>query len=142
MIGHHSSLRFAPGHVAVAAIPPHAFLGVSLFLGVLLSSAPEPAVAAEHFFSSDCLPPANSAYVANLHQQYAAGLINLKDPQHWRFTSCDPPPPLVGGSTVHSMGSVLDFMVSMDGGLTWQSHSAPCPNDGQGAEDQPDRSGI
>jgi len=112
--------------VAGVASPPLAILGMTLVLGVLLSSGPGPAVASEHFFNSDCLPPANSAYVANLHQQYAAGLIDLKDPKHWRFTMCDPPPPLVGGSTVHSMGSTLDCKVSTNGGLTYQPHSSPC----------------
>ena len=43
-------------------------------------------------FGSDCVPPSGSEYAASFHQLYAAGLINLADPIHDRFTNCDPPP--------------------------------------------------
>ena len=90
-----------------------------------LSALPLGALAAPVFFTNDCLPPQNSEYTGQVHQLYAAGLIDLRNPIHDSFTACDPPPPVAGGVTVHSFGSLLRCEISSDGGLTYQPHQAP-----------------
>ncbi|MBI3765355.1 MAG: T9SS type A sorting domain-containing protein [Ignavibacteriales bacterium] len=71
------------------------------------------------------LPPIPSHYVspAQYHQLYANGII-VKDVSHERFTNNQPPPPQ-GSSQDHSFGSMVQMMVSMDGGNTYQPYSAP-----------------
>src|SRR2546425_6187974 len=92
-----SRYRSAPARITLAALG--AIAAAAAALGVAAWSGP--AQASEHWMPSDCLPPPNSVYTAALHQQYAAGFIDLRNPRHMDFTSCDPPPALVGGSTVH-----------------------------------------
>jgi hypothetical protein len=100
-----------------------AFAGLAvLALGVAACAAP--VRASEHWFPGNCLPPPNSQYAAMLHQLYAAGLINLSDPQHFDFAGCDPPP-ASGDSAQHSFGSIVRARISNDGGNTFQNHQAP-----------------
>jgi hypothetical protein len=80
--------------------------------------------ASEHWFPSNCVPQPNSQYTASFHQLYAAGLIDLRDPIHFDFTSCNPPPP-PGPPTNHSFGSSVRAKISNDGGATYQNHQAP-----------------
>jgi hypothetical protein len=78
----------------------------------------------EHWFPSNCLPQSNSQYTATLHQLYAAGLIDLSDPIHFDFTSCDPPP-LPGNTTNHSFNSLVRARISTDSGQSYQNHQVP-----------------
>jgi len=105
----------------------HAGLGSIVAIAVVLGVAAwaGPARASEHWFPGPCVPPPNSQYAAMLHQMYAAGLIDLRDPIHFDFAGCDPPPPLPGGQTTHSFGSVVRARISSDGGATYQNHQAP-----------------
>lgn len=86
-----------------------------------------PAVAwtTEYTFASDCLPPQNSEYVGQFHQMYAAGLIDLRDPIHDRFTTCDPPPGLGAADQFENFGSTVRCNISTDGGGTYQPHQIP-----------------
>lgn len=98
-------------------------LGVASAIVLLL---PVAALAAPVQVGSDCIPPLEAEYVGVFHQLYAAGLIDLRNPIHDRFTHCDPPPPPPPGSeTVHSFGSRIKMEVSTDGGSTHQPHQAP-----------------
>ena len=110
-----------PGRSAFTGLG--SILTIAIALGVAAWAGP--ARANEHWFPGDCLPPPNSQYTATLHQLYAAGLIDLRDPIHFDFTSCDPPPPLPGNTTNHSFGSAVRARISMDGGQSYQNHQAP-----------------
>ena len=99
----------------------HIALGVAAAVVLLLPMA---ALAAPVFFATDCLPPLGSEYTGSFHQQYAAGLIDLRNPIHDHFTHCDPPPPPPGGNTTHSFDSRIRMEISTDGGATYQPHQA------------------
>jgi len=105
------------------AVRPLGSFGAALALGASLAVAT--AVASPHTFNSTCLPPSNSQYTATFHQLYAAGLIDLRNPIHQDFTSCSPPPPLLGGQTLHNFNSAVRFDISTNGGLTYQPYQAP-----------------
>jgi hypothetical protein len=116
-----SHYTLSPGRSALAGLGSIA--AVTIALGFAAWAGP--ARASEHWFPSPCVPPPNSQYAAMLHQMYAAGLIDLRDPQHMDFAGCDPPPPLPGGSTTHSFGSFVRARISTNGGATYQNHQAP-----------------
>ena len=82
-------------------------------------------VATPHPFPSPNLPPPNGQYIspAQWHALYANGII-ISNVSHQRFTQNQPPPP-PGGSQTHNFGSVVTFMLSMNGGGVWQQVTAP-----------------
>jgi hypothetical protein len=88
-----------------------------LFLLVTLL-APAAALRADVIRGEDCLPPVDSHYVGvinQLHQMYGPGIV-LKNPDHFRFANCTPPPPSVPGAmTMDMFGSLLAADVSMGG---------------------------
>lgn len=69
-----------------------------------------------------------------LHQLYAAGLIDLRDPIHFDFAGCDPPPPLPGNSTTHSFSSAVRARLSTDGGQSPTRASTGRTTERPGAE--------
>jgi hypothetical protein len=74
---------------------------------------------------SNNLPPEQGQYVSpdQWHALFANGII-ISNVSHLRFTSSEPPPP-PGGSSTHQFGSTVQFQISMNGGQTWSSGSAP-----------------
>jgi hypothetical protein len=78
-----------------------------------------------HVFTTSNLPPTNGQYIspAQWHALYANGII-ISNVSHQRFTQGLPPPP-PGGSQTHNFGSFVTFMLSMNGGGTWQQVTAP-----------------
>lgn len=70
--------------------------------------------------NSPNLPPASGAYVtpAAAHQLYNLGALTIEvfNIRHFGFSLSSPPPPLVGGSTVHDFDSFLSGDMSVNGG--------------------------
>lgn len=89
--------------------------GLLACLGLVLAAAAMPA-AAQNTFPDDCIPPLNSAYAGQFHAKYADGtnVYDLTQPQHDRFTNCNPPP--TSGQTVHSFGSMVSAQMAVNGG--------------------------
>jgi hypothetical protein len=75
-----------------------------------------PAAVIAQTFSTDCLPP-QTTYVGQFHAKYADGtnVYDLTDPRHADFVNCDPPPG-PGGSTDHTMMSMVGANMSINGG--------------------------
>jgi hypothetical protein len=117
----HSLYTVPPGRTAPARFGWNATVAFALGVAAWAGQAR----ASEHWFPGNCLPQPNSQYTATLHQLYAAGLIDLRNPIHFDFTSCAPPPPPIPGSSVHNFGSAVRAQLSMDGGATYQNHQAP-----------------
>jgi autotransporter-associated beta strand protein len=71
------------------------------------------------------LPPLDGSYVspAQWHALYANGII-ITNASHDRFTQTQPPPP-PGGSQTENFGSTVSGLISMNGGASFQSFSAP-----------------
>ena len=107
--------------------PAHAGPGsiIAVAVALVVAAGAGQARANEHWFPSNCVPQPNSQYVAAFHQLYAAGLIDLRNPIHFDFTSCNPPPPLPGLPQSHTFGSVVRCQISTNGGATYQNHQAP-----------------
>ncbi len=76
-------------------------------------------------FNDDGLPPTNGMYISPqlYHQLYANGII-IRSPKHRYFTQSTPPP-APGTIQVHEFDSQVDCEISVDGGLSFQSVSAP-----------------
>ena len=70
--------------------------------------------------TTDCLPPARSAYVGQFQQSYSGG-IQIRNPIYHLFTACDPPQSLVN----FSFGLEARFDLSTDGGIGWTTEVAP-----------------
>src|SRR5207237_213294 len=85
-------------------------------------NAPPP----ERYSTSNVLPPPDGMYVSPqlYHQLYANGII-ISNISHRRFTQSEPPPPPGGPQQMHSFGSLVQMMVSMDHGKTFAPASAP-----------------
>ena len=96
---------------------------------VAVLTVPQPPTGTEVFVQTNTLPPAAGEYVspAMWHQLYANGII-ISNSSHDRFlgnpTPLQPPPP-AGGSNTHSFNSSATFQISADGGVTFQTVSAP-----------------
>jgi len=104
----------------VHAAPPPSRFGraavAALTALVITACAAAPAAATEGQYGSDCLPPPDP-YTGTFHALYAAGMIDLRNPIHMDFTSCDPPPPPVPGpGTDHTFGSNVRAEISIGGG--------------------------
>jgi hypothetical protein len=67
---------------------------------------------------SNCLPPLNGKYAGQFHQSFA-GLVNLSNPVHSQFTSCDAPPQNPGDVAIHSFGSNVTATVAVTNGPTF-----------------------
>lgn len=73
--------------------------------------------------NSPNLPPLTGRYVGFFHATFPQGVL-MRNPIHRNFTS-NLPPPTGFGTQVHSFGSMTDFDVSVDGGVTWLPQTAP-----------------
>jgi hypothetical protein len=79
----------------------------------------------EYFSVTNVLPPPETVYIspALWHALYGQGII-IRDIRHRFFTQSLPPPPIVGGTQVHTFGSEVDFDISTDNGNTYQPVTA------------------
>jgi autotransporter-associated beta strand protein len=75
--------------------------------------------------SSSLLPVTNAPYIspAKWHALYANGII-ITNVSHSRFTQTQPPPP-PGQTQLETFGSTVEGQLSLDGGKTFTSFSAP-----------------
>jgi autotransporter-associated beta strand protein len=75
--------------------------------------------------SSPSLPVTNAPYIspAQWHALYANGII-ITNVTHRAFTQTTPPPP-PGASQLETFGSTIDGQLSLDGGKTFISFTAP-----------------
>ena len=96
--------------------------GAMLLAAILATGA----AATEGIYSNDCVPPPDT-YIGHFHAEYLQGLIDLSEPQHFRFTECDSLPgatALAAASSTHTFGSLIRVDVSVSGG-TPQTMQAP-----------------
>jgi hypothetical protein len=77
---------------------------------------------------TNCLPPAEKKYksgnqqIAEAHQRWGGNIF--RKPSHKRFTGWDAPPP-PGPPQPHVFGSIVEGLLSMDGGATFTEVSLP-----------------
>src|SRR5262249_41521938 len=57
--------------------------------------------------SSNCLPPANSAYTGTFTSTYNAGAQSVANPILFHFSACDAPPTVIGTSTPKTVNALL-----------------------------------
>jgi hypothetical protein len=100
-----------------------AMLRTPAALTFVLAVIAVPAHASGADATSDCLPPQNSAYLAQNVLPYANGIL-LRNPIYHQFTACDSPPP-AGSTSTLSIGAEARFDISTDGGITWIPEAAP-----------------
>jgi PKD repeat protein len=83
------------------------------------------ALSEEEPFPTSSLPPLSGGYFS-LPSSFAAFAqgVHLRDVVHRQFDQSFPPPPLTGTAT-HACGSLMDFMLSTDGGATFTPTTAP-----------------
>jgi PKD repeat protein len=82
-------------------------------------------VADEGAFAAPDLPPPNGEYFSSPSPfaTFAPGVV-VKDAVLRQFTQSFPPPPPAGTAT-HTCGALMDFMLSTDGGATFNPTTAP-----------------
>jgi hypothetical protein len=102
-----------------------------LLASALLMALAAPALAQrppEVCSPTNCLPPAEKKYksgnqqIAEAHQRW--GMNIFRKPSHKRFTGWDAPPP-PGPPQPHVFGSIVEGLLSMDGGTTFTEVSLP-----------------
>jgi len=82
---------------------------------------------AEEEYPLPVLPPPEGLYAASPAGQtiaYANGIV-VRSLVHRQFTQATPPPPPGGQMQIQSYGSVVDLLLSMDGGATFRCCTAP-----------------
>ena len=100
---------------------------LAAFVAIALSFVPRvEAQTTEVFFPTNLLPPPQGMYIspALFHVLYANGVI-IKDVSHRRFTTSQAPPALGAPAQIHTFGSEVRMMVSVDGGVSFFPASAP-----------------
>jgi hypothetical protein len=84
-----------------------------VFMGTLAMPS---LVRADAIAPSNCLPPAgpNDAYLGRVHE-WLAGVVALSGPKHSGFTTCSPPPAVLGMTTTHHFGSIVEGDLFING---------------------------
>ena len=92
---------------------------------VAVRPPPPPTVTeAESFFPIPVLPPTNGLYLPPpLTTLIYPGGIIISNVQHRSFTGPPLVPPPLGATQTHSFGSQVEFLISRDGGVTFQPGS-------------------
>src|SRR6266571_983741 len=90
-------------------------------LALFFATISTPAHAGGVDATSDCLPPANSAYVGQFRQSFGGG-TQLRNPIYHLFTACETPQGLVSN---YNFGLEARFEISTDGGISWMAEVAP-----------------